>query len=68
MQAARCFEERRTLNNDYATALISIQKDINNCIDLAKLWEVKDWNGLIIGVSKIKDFMVKKRKLSVKFP
>ena len=66
MQAARCFEERRTLNNDYATALIIIQMDINNCIDLAKLWEVKDWNGLII--SKIKDFMVKKRKLSVKFP
>ena len=65
LQAARSFEERRTLDNDYTIALMSIQKDIDNCMDLAKLWDAKDRNDPIF--SEIKELMDKKRKLSVTF-
>jgi hypothetical protein len=41
LQAARTFEERRTLDNDY---IMSIQKDIDHHMDLNKLWGAKDWS------------------------
>ena len=63
LQAARTFEERRTLDNDY---IMSIQKDINHHMDLNKLWGAKDWSDPIF--SKINQLFVdKKRKLSVTF-
>ena len=39
LQAAKTFKERRTLYNDNAIALVSIQKDIDNHSDLVKLWD-----------------------------
>ncbi len=65
LQAARTFEERRTLDNDYTIALMSIQKDIDHHMDLAKLWDAKDWSDPIF--SMINELFDKKRKLSVTF-
>lgn len=65
LQSARCFEARRALDNDYTIALMSIQKDIDYHMDLAKLWEVKDRNDPVF--STINTLFDKKRKLSVTF-
>ncbi len=65
LQAARTFEERRTLDNDYTIALMSIQKDIDHHMDLAKLWDAKNWSNPIF--SMINKLFDKKRKLSVTF-
>ena len=65
LQSARCFETRRALDNDYTITLMSIQKDIDYHMDLAKLWETKDRNDPVF--STINKLLDKKCKLSVTF-
>ena len=65
LHAARSFEAKRTLDNEYTIALQSIQKDIDHHMDLAKLWGANDRNDPIY--STINELFEKKRKLSVTF-
>ena len=66
LQATSTFGERRTLDNEYRSALMSIQKDIDHHMDLAKLcWDAKDRRDPIF--SKINEFFDKKHKLIVTF-
>ncbi len=65
LQAARSFEESCKLNNHFTTSLMSIQKDFETRMELAKMWDVKDPNHPIF--TETKEFMGSKRKLSVTF-
>ena len=65
LQAARLIEERRSLENDYSTALLNIQTEIDNRMEMAKLWQVSDRNDSIF--LEMRELMAEKQKLSVQF-
>jgi hypothetical protein len=65
LQTARSIEERRALDNKHATALLSLQNDIDNRMELAKMWQVADRNDPII--IEIQALMAEKRRLTDKF-
>ena len=52
---ARLMEERRRLDSAYSTALNNLQTDINNRLELAKMWGITDRNDAMF--IKIKQLM-----------
>jgi hypothetical protein len=58
-------EERRSLDNDNSTALVAIQTKIDNLMEFAKMWGVKDRSDSIF--SEIRGLMNQKRALTAKF-
>jgi hypothetical protein len=60
----RSGEERRALGNEHATALLSIQNDIANQIELAKLWNADRNDPICI---EIQELMAEKQRLTIKF-
>ncbi|KAI2489924.1 hypothetical protein MHU86_24647 [Fragilaria crotonensis] len=65
LHAARSMEERRTLHNDYTTAVANIQSEIDTRMEFAKMWEVKDRNDSIF--LEIQELMNQKRALTAQF-
>ncbi len=65
LQAVRSMEERRSLDIDYATALVAIQTEIDTRMDLARLWGLKDRNDPLF--IKIQEFMQQKQTLTSQF-
>ena len=65
LRTARSMEERRSIDNAFSTALINLQTDIDNRMQLAKLWGIKDRKDPIF--QKIEELMDEKTKLSAKF-
>ena len=65
LQCTRSIKERRALENKHATALLSLQNDIDNQMELAKMWQVADSNAPIF--FEIQELMAEKRQLTDKF-
>ena len=58
-------EEQRSLDSAYSTALFNLQTAINNCIELAKMWGMTDWNDAMF--IKIQQLMDEETKSSQQF-
>ena len=65
LRAVRSMEERRSLDNDYSTALVAIQTEIDNLMEFAKMWGMKDRSDSIF--SEIRGLMNQKRALPAEF-
>ncbi len=61
LQAVRSFEERRSADSDYTTQLTHLRTEIDNRLELAKLWQVSDRSDPIF--REIQSLMAEKRVL-----
>jgi hypothetical protein len=58
-------KERRSLDNNYANTLVNIQTEIDNRMELAKMWGVRNRNNSIF--IEIRDLLNQKRALTAQF-
>ena len=65
LNTATAIEERKSLDQEFGTEMHNLQQEIENRIELAKLWQVTDRSDPLF--KEIKDLMDRKRELSLSF-
>jgi hypothetical protein len=65
LEAAKFLEERRLIDNEFSQEMTNIQDEIDNRIELAKLWGVTDRQDPLF--LEIRELMDQKKELSLSF-
>jgi hypothetical protein len=65
LQVATTIEERKSLDQEFGTAMHNLQQEIDNRMELAKLWQVSDRSDPLF--EEIKELMAQKKELTRTF-